>query len=184
MSAPREASKVKLMSSIFSPEEMLIDQVIKEVEGNFGPIDWISDKLFFDRTRYYEREMGWPLHRRFISFLNLISPDSISDVKLITNTLENRHLSNKKRTINIDPGYISSERLVLATGKNYIHRIYLKDGIYADLTLVFHDGTFKPLPWTYPDYADEKVIGFFNRVRSDYLQHLRERGGEEHEIRL
>ena len=174
MSEPKEASRVKLISSLFSPEEMLIDQVIKEVEGNFGPVDWISDMLFFDRTRYYEREMGWPLYRRFISFIQLIMPESIADIKLITNELEKAHLDKEKRTINIDPGYLTLERLVLATGKNYSHRVYLSKGIYADLTLIFHDGTFKPLSWTYPDYADEKVIGLFNSIRSEYLQRLRQ----------
>lgn len=176
MSTPQEPRKVKLISSLFSPEEALIDKVIQEMEGHFGPVDWVSGNLFFDRTRYYENEMGWPLHRRFISFFKLIRPDSIVDIKQITNELEKEYLVNKKRKINVDPGYISLERLVLATGKNYIHRIYLEKGIYADLTLIFHDGTFKPLAWTYPDYADEKVIGFFNMVRSGYLQHLREGG--------
>ncbi|MFB0532614.1 MAG: DUF4416 family protein, partial [Desulfatiglandales bacterium] len=116
---------------------------------------------------------GWPLCRRFISFSNLITPDSIVDIKLVTNTIENGHLVGRRRKINIDPGYISLERLVLASGKNYSHRIYLRKGIYADLTLVFHAGTFKPLAWTYPDYADEKIIGYFNVIRNGYLQYLR-----------
>jgi hypothetical protein len=174
MSTPQGARKVKLISSLFSPEEALIDAVIKEMEEHFGPVDWVSGKLFFDRTRYYEREMAWPLHRRFVAFFNLIKPDSIVDIKLVTNRIEKEYLVNTKRRINIDPGYISLERLILATGKNYIHRIYLTKGIYADLTLIFHGGTFKPLAWTYPDYADERVIGMFNIVRSAYLQHIRE----------
>jgi len=181
VSTPREARKVKLISSLFSCEEDLIEKVIKQMEGSFGPVDWVSEKLTFDRTRYYAKEMGWPLWRRFISFSHLIMPDSIVDIKLVTNTIENGHLVDKRRKINIDPGYISLERLILASGKNYIHRIYLREGIYADLTLVFHAGTFKPLPWTYPDYADEKLIGYFNVIRNGYLQHLRkeERGLEE-----
>jgi hypothetical protein len=175
VSTPQEARKVKLISSLFSPEEGLIDTVIKEMEEHFGPVDWVSGKLFFDRTRYYEREMAWPLHRRFVTFFKLIKPDSIVDIKLVTNRIEREHLVDTKRRINIDPGYISLERLILATGKNYIHRIYLAKGIYADLTLIFHGGTFKPLSWTYPDYADERVIGMFNIVRSAYLQHIREK---------
>jgi hypothetical protein len=174
MSTPKEAKKVKLISSLFSPEEELIGMVIKQMEGYFGPVEWISEKLFFKRTRYYAEEMGWPLYRRFTSFSRLIPPDSIADIKLMTNRIENEHLVDDRRRINIDPGYISLERLVLATGKNYIHRIYLKKGLYADLTLIFHAGTFKPLAWTYPDYANEKVIGYFNMVRNGYLQHLRE----------
>jgi len=174
MSTPQEAKKVKLISSLFSPEEALIDTVIKQMEEHFGPVDWVSRKLFFDRTRYYSREMAWPLHRRFVAFFKLIKPDSIVDIKLVTNRIEKEYLVDTKRRINIDPGYISLERLILATGKNYIHRIYLAKGIYADLTLIFHGGTFKPLAWTYPDYADERVIGMFNIVRNGYLQHIRE----------
>ncbi len=174
MSIPKEVKMVKLISSLFSSEEDLIERVIKYMETYFDSVDWVSEKLVFNRTRYYEKETGWPLYRRFISFSKLIYPDSIVDIKLMTNTIENEHLVNKRRRINIDPGYISLERLVLATGKNYTHRIYLTKGIYADLTLVFHAGTFKPLAWTYPDYANEKVIGYFNKARNGYLHHLRE----------
>jgi hypothetical protein len=173
VSQPQETKKVKLISSIFSPERTLIDTGIKEMEEQFGPVDWVSEVLPFNRTKYYEKEMGWPLSRRFISFERLITPESIADIKLITNELEKAHLDNEHRKINIDPGYLTLERLVLATGKNYSHRIYLRKGIYADLTLVFHDGTFRPLSWTYPDYAEEKVIALFNKLRSGYLQHLR-----------
>ena len=177
MSTPKEAKKVKLISSLFSPEEELVDKVIGQMEGRFGPVEWVSEKLFFNRTRYYAREMGWPLYRRFISFSKLIPPDSIVDIKLTTNRIEDEHLTDKRRRINIDPGYIALERLVLATGKNYTHRIYLRKGLYADLTLIFQAGTFRPLPWTYPDYADEKLIGRFNMLRSRYLQLLREKEG-------
>jgi len=179
VSTPEEAKKVKLISSLFSSQEDLIGKAIKEMEGPFGPVDWVSEKLAFNRTRYYAKEMGWPLYRRFISFSRLIMPDSIVRIKLITNTIENGHLVGKRRKINIDPGYISLERLILATGKNYTHRIYLRNGIYADLTLIFHAGTFKPLAWTYPDYADERIIGYFNMIRNGYLQYLRK---EEEEV--
>jgi hypothetical protein len=174
VSRPQEAEKVKLISSLFSPQIKLIDAGIKEMEEQFGHVDWASEIMPFDRTRYYEKEMGWPLYRRFISFIELIVPESLADIKLITNDLEKAHLCEGKRIINIDPGYMALERLVLGTGKNYSHRLYLSKGIYADLTLIFHDRTFKPLSWTYPDYADEKVIGIFNTLRSGYLKHLRE----------
>jgi hypothetical protein len=174
VSQPEETERVRLIGSLFSHQGALIDASIKEMEERFGSVDWVSEILPFDRTRYYEREMGWPLYRRFISFIKLIMPESIADIKLITNELEKAHLDKEKRTINIDPGYVTLERLVLATGKNYSHRVYLSKGIYADLTLIFHRGTFKPLSWTYPDYADERVISLFNRLRSEYLQRLRE----------
>lgn len=173
MSTPIDSDNVKLICSLFSPEEKLVDSVINELKDKFGPTDWISPGLFFDRTRYYEREMGWPLYRRFITFRELIRPEEIIEAKLFTNEIENRYLENTNRRINIDPGYISLERLVLATGKNYTHRIYLSKGIFADLTLVFHKGSFEPLEWTYRDYSDPEAIDQFNNIRESYKNQLR-----------
>ena len=173
MSSPREAEDVKLISSLFSPRKELIVRIIAELEQTFGPTDWISPELFFDRTKYYAREMGWPLHRRFVSFERLIRPLSIVEIKLRTNGIENEHLQDGKRQINIDPGYISLERLVLATGKNCSHRIYLAKGIYADLSLIFHKGSFVPLQWSYKDYASPETIALFNDVRERYKRQLR-----------
>jgi hypothetical protein len=173
VSTPCEPEDVKLIFSLFSPQETLIDQVIGDLQGSFGPLEWRSPPLFFDRTRYYEKEMGWPLHRLFVAFKKLIRPEAIVGVKLATNLMEQKYLVRGNRQINIDPGYVSLERLVLATGKNYTHRIYLSKGIYADLTLVFHKGSFKPLDWTYRDYADPAVIGYFNEVREKYRAQIR-----------
>ncbi|HIC91403.1 MAG TPA: DUF4416 family protein, partial [Syntrophaceae bacterium] len=94
--------------------------------------------------------------------------------KLYTNSIEKHFCIDHKRRVNIDPGYITPERLVLATGKNYSHRIYLRDGIYADLTLIFKKGSFRPLEWTYPDYATSQVIELMNAIRKRYISQLRE----------
>lgn len=173
MSTPKEADDVKLVASLFSPEEKILEEVIVELQAMYGSADWVSPCLFFDRTRYYEKEMGWPLHRRFLSFKSLIRPEAIADIKLQTNGLEKRYLQESRRRVNIDPGYVALERLVLATGKNYTHRVYLSKGVYADLTLVFHQGSFQTLAWTYRDYADPVVIGYFNDIREHYKNQLR-----------
>ena len=174
MSTPSEPEKVKLITSLFSPQKDLIDLVIREMESIFGPVDWKSRDLFFDRTKYYAREMGWPLFRRFISFKDLIKPEDLIEIKLKTNQIEERYVEEGKRRINIDPGYIALERLILATGKNYTHRIYLGQGIYADLTLIYQRGTFQPLEWTYRDYSDPEMIDCFNRLREGYKNQIRE----------
>jgi hypothetical protein len=173
MSHPREPEPAKIISSLFSPERECIERVITHLSGIYGPVDWLSPELFFDRTRYYAREMGWPLYRRFISFERLVPPDRIVEIKLKTNEIEGQYLREGNRGINIDPGCISAERLILATGKNYVHRVYLSKGIYADLTLVFQKGSFKPVAWTYPDYADPEVIGYLNGVRKRYMEQLK-----------
>lgn len=173
MSAPQDSDNVKLITSIFSPRKELVDKVIKELEGKFGPRDWTSPEMFFDRTKYYQREMGWPLHRRFITFRDLIRPEEIVDIKLATNDIERQYLIDGNREVNIDPGYISLERLILATGKNYTHRVYLSKGIYADLTLIFNKGGFRTLEWTYRDYSEPETIGFLNELRERYKRQLR-----------
>lgn len=173
MSIPTEEDKVKLIASLFSPEETLIEVVLNELRDALGPTDWESPGLFFDRTRYYEREMGWPLHRRFVSFQDLVHPETLVDIKLKTNEIENAHLDEGKRRVNIDPGYIALERLILATGKNYTHRVYLSRGIYADLTLIFQRGSFRTLEWTYRDYAEPESIAYFNEIRERYKRQLR-----------
>ena len=174
MSHPQTPDQVKLISSLFSPEKELIDRAIEELSKIFGTIDRLSPELVFDRTKYYAKEMGWPLHRRFITFVELVPPDSIVDIKLKTNELEKKFLLGENRRINIDPGYISPERMILATGKNYTHRVYLSKGIFADLTLVFQRGGFRTLKWTYPDYASPELIGFFNTIRKQYMEQLKE----------
>ena len=173
MSTPKVAEDVKLIASLFSPEEKILEEVILDLKAMYRSPDWVSPPLFFDRTRYYEKEMGWPLYRRFLSFEPLIRPEAIVDIKLHTNEVEKKYLQGTRRRVNIDPGYIALERLVLATGKNYTHRIYLSKGIYADLTLVFHQGSFQTLAWTYRDYADPGVIGYFNEIRERYKNQLR-----------
>ena len=104
----------------------------------------------FDYTSYYEREMGLGLKRRMMAFKTLIPQGGLSAVKQKTNAIEKRFKAQGKRMVNIDPGYLLRERFVLATGKNFAHRIYIGDQIYADLTLIFHKGAFQSLPWTYP----------------------------------
>jgi len=170
MSRPHEPDHVKLILSLFSPERALIQMALSELSDLYGRVDRQSPELLFDRTKYYEKEMGWPLYRRFISFEELVPPDCLAEIKLITNQVERRYLKDDNRLINIDPGFISPERLILATGKNYIHRIYLSKGIYADLTLIFERGSFVPLKWTYRDYADPEIIEFFNGIREGYMK--------------
>ncbi len=176
MSHPKRPEPVKLICSLFSAEQGLIGLVVEQLAGLFGPVDWMSPPLFFDKSRFYEPEMGWPLHRRFVSFQDLMDPGQIVDAKLKTNEIENMYLREGRRRINIDPGYLTPERLILATGKNYTHRVYLNRGIYADLTLIYRKGSYRPLEWTYPDYASAEIVSYFSEIRTLYMKQLRERG--------
>lgn len=173
MSKPITAEPVKLIFSVFAASVEQLDETIARLTARYGPADFISDMVLFDYTNYYRREMGDNLVRRFLSMENLIRPESLPDIKLATNEIENEFTQEGKRRVNIDPGYISKGHLILATGKSYAHRPYLRDGIYADLTLYYQNKKFCSLPWTYPDYADGKQLLMLGRIRATYLSQLK-----------
>ena len=135
----------------------------------FGPVDVVGPRLAFDFTDYYGPEMGQPLFRKVLAFEKLIEQENLADIKVETNRIEQGYLQNGKRLVNIDPGYLVHERFVLATAKNYTHRIYIGQGIYADLTLIYTKVAFHPLPWTYPDYKEKNMLMFLQRVRNKYI---------------
>ena len=175
MSAPRPPMPAKLVIGIFLKDKSLARPVAEAFELEFGPADLVSPWFPFLDTAYYEPEMGAPLFRRMFAFRELVEQDSLSDIKLVTNRIESAHLQNGMRTVNIDPGYLLYERFVLATGKNFAHRIHTGKGIYADLTLIWQNGNYRELPWTYPDYARENVLGFLGTVRDRFRAGLKER---------
>ena len=140
----------------------------------FGPILRESEAVPLGRyTAYYEREMGPGLSRCFWVFADPFPMGGLQEAKLATNRLERVFSENGKRRINLDPGLLSLDSLVLATTKPYFHRIYLSKGIYAELELVFKRGRMESLPWTYPDYGDVWAMEFFLKARNYLLQEMR-----------
>ena len=174
MSQPQAPKPAKLVVGLFMKKKHLVVPIAKELVAQFGPIDVVSAWLPFDFTGYYEPEMGKPLFRRLMSFKTLIKQDALSRIKIMTNDLESKYSRNDRRRVNLDPGYLLRERFVLATGKNFSHRIYIGRRIYADLTLIFTKGAFQTLPWTYPDYADKKMLTYLEQVRSKYVSDLKQ----------
>ncbi|MCX5715869.1 MAG: DUF4416 family protein [Candidatus Omnitrophica bacterium] len=173
MGKAKAPEPVKLFTGIITNNLGLLEQAVDLLKKRFGPIDFESDIFDFDLTDYYQEEMGRNLKRQFLCFKKLVSIESGPDIKICANKLEEKFSAAKKRSINIDPGYISLGNLVLLTTKNFYHRIYLKRGIYAEVTLRFRGKTFEPFEWTYPDYKKPDCISFFNAVRADYLTSLR-----------
>lgn len=174
MSRPQTPKPAKLVIGFFLKEKKLVISVVKALMEKFGPVDMVSSWLPFNFTTYYEPEMGKPLLRRMIAFERLIKQSTLSEIKRITNDLELEYLKNSKRMVNLDPGYLLRERFVLATGKNYSHRIYIGQRIYADLTLIYTKGRFIKLPWTYPDYAEQNMLIYLERVRNKYVIDLKQ----------
>ena len=166
---------VKLVIGMISREENLFKEVEKELSQKFGSIDFESPLLSFHYTNHYKKEMGANLKRKFVSFAKLINPAKIVEIKLFTNQIEKNFLyprSNRRR-LNLDPGYVTLAKLVLATSKNFQHRIYIREGIYADITLRYRRGKgFVPWEWTYPDYKSKEYLEIFNHLREIYRHQI------------
>lgn len=156
------------------------EEVVKKAEDNliehFGIIDYRIEPIKFDFTNYYCPQMGSDLWRYFISFEELIDPASLADIKILSNEIERSYaskISEITRPINLDPGYVSAGNMVLASTKNYVHRIYLGKGIYAELEYLFGRNTAHFLKWTYPDYRTDEYTKFFIEIRKLYLRQLK-----------
>lgn len=168
----RVHSPVKLIAAITIAGLERWPAIQKELEEIFSPLDKCLDWYNFVHTRYYQPEMGGNLKKRMISFTELILPEGLPDIKLCTNQIEEKYAHHGKRTVNIDPGYLCASKLVLATTKDYDHRVYLGRGIFADVHLRFRKKHFQPNEWTYPDYREVFVTRFFEEVRQNYLEQL------------
>lgn len=173
MSQLRTPDPVKLVMSLLTGERALLTEVQRELASRYGELDMVSPILDFDFTDYYEREMGPGLVRRLVAFTTLINPEELVPVKIATTTMENTLVVAGKRRINIDPGYVALAHVILATGKGFSHRPYLGQGVYADLTLIYGEGDYRPLPWTYPDYRSAVIVNFMRQARAKYREQLR-----------
>jgi hypothetical protein len=136
------------------------------LQKSFGEILFTSPPSAWDYSLYYKEEIGWPIVRQFIFFRDLIDAGNLPAIKLKTNEIEESLSVNNKRSVNLDPGYLTLAKVVLASTKNYSHRIYLGEGIYAEVTLVYQDDTFKPHLFTYRDYQRPDCIGLFVNART------------------
>jgi len=173
MSRPQNPQPAKLVIGLLLNDKALFAQVAQDMAHAYGAIDLISPWMDFEYTDYYTKEMGKPLYRRMLVFAQLIEQLELAAIKGYTNQIELKYGDSGGRRVNIDPGYLLYERFVLATGKNYSHRIYIGHGIYADLTLIYQQGAYQSLPWTYPDYADAAMRDFLLQVRQKYAEDIK-----------
>ncbi len=167
----------KLICGLMAAEEIYFKAAEDELVQKFGPVDRRSPFFTFDCTAYYAREMGPGLKRSFLSFAALIDPSELSRIKIETNQIEERlrvALGAEKRIINIDPGILTPAALIMATAKNFSHRIPLQHGIYAHLELLFSHNAVKTLDWTYPDFRQDTYYPFLLQVRKDYLSQIKQ----------
>jgi hypothetical protein len=166
-------SPVKLIVGFIYKEEEALSKAKLLLKKRFSKIDFESQAIAFKHTDYYESEFGKSLKRKFVSFKKLISPQSLAKIKITTNKIEKGLSRANLRRINIDPGYLSLGKLILATTKDYKHRIYVGNGIFAEVTLFYQDSSFRPWEWTYPDYKTQDYIRLFNQIRSLYALQIK-----------
>ena len=180
MGTPGEPKPVKLFVALLASDKDLFASVEKELGALFGPIESAGAIVPWSVTDYYEREMGPGLLRRFVAFGPLIAPDALTEIKQRTQSLEQGYrraaASGAGRRVNIDPGYLDTGKVVLASTKGAGHRIHFRSGIYAELTLLYYNGSFHSFPYTYPDYLWPETTGFLAAARSRYLGQLKEDG--------
>jgi hypothetical protein len=172
MGTVRVPPSVQFFASIICGDSAILSVVETELVKAMGPIDERTDMLPFLHSDYYCREMGDRLTRYLLLFQPLADRGALAATKEATNEIERVYAREGHRSVNIDPGYMALEQVVLATTKGFAHRIYLGRGIFADLTLVYENGTYRGLQWTYPDYANE-LVPLLNRWREHYKGLLR-----------
>jgi hypothetical protein len=169
-------SPAKLIIGIIASQAAVFSRTEEAVAALYGPVDVRSEAFPFELTDYYSEQMGKGLLRQFLGFSKLVPPESLSDIKVRTNALEEllrESLARPARVVNIDPGILTPSALIMATAKNFAHRVPLKDGVYAHLELLFSKDSVRLLPWTYPDFKQEGYQGFFLETRRVLLRQLR-----------
>lgn len=168
--------KVKLFFGILyaKKNKKILDKAIVLLKKNYGIFSSTSNEYNFSKiTHYYDEELGRNLFKRIYLCEKLIDRERIVDIKIYTIKMEEQFSINGKRTINIDPGYFSINNIVLVTTKNFTHRIYLREGIYAELTLMFRKHDIHELEWSYPDFKSATVKAFFIEQRAKLLNQMR-----------
>jgi hypothetical protein len=163
-----------LVVAVFSRHDDVLQWAHDRLIGLYGPVALASRPYDFHQTRYYEPTMGPGLRKQFFVFQNLVRPDRLAGIKLATIELEKELAGtgrySEQRPVNLDPGLLTLGKFMLATTKDQSHRIYLRDGIFAEVTLRFQAGAFEPWPWTYADYREPFVVAFLNEAREWYRQ--------------
>ncbi len=167
-------SAVKLFVAFLYNDSASVEEVLKKLDSRFGERQYCFGPIPFDWTDYYSREMGASLKKMYFSYRSEIDRDMLPSIKLFTNNIEQAYTDGRGgRTVNIDPGYISRDKVVLASTKDFYHRLYLADGIFGEVTLHYRKGRFRYFSWTYPDFRSAEVIAFLERVRAAFVKDLR-----------
>ena len=179
MADPRSQPPVLLVVAAFSRHAEALDWGRERLEQTYGPVGLASEPFDFHHTAYYEPTMGSQLRKCLFAFRDLVPADGLPAIKRHTNALEAELAGAgtypEPRPLNLDPGVLTLGKFLLATTKDQAHRVYLRDGVFAEVTLRFEAGAFEPWPWTYADYREAAVRDFLRAARDYYRERLRQR---------
>ena len=173
MANPGPVSPVKFFVAVLWAPAAPLGSALECLRSLGGEMDFSGPDHPFDSTEYYEPEMGAPLRRRLVSFLGLRTPDRLPASKLACNEIEDRLRGAKGRTVNLDAGYLDHNKIVLASCKGAGQKIYLGQGVWADLVARCRDGRYRPFEWTFPDFRDGRYDSELGEIRRIYLGQLR-----------
>lgn len=165
---------VKLLVALLWADARSRDSALEHLEVRWGTIDFSGADHPFDVTGYYEAEMGPSLQRRLVSFARMIAPESLPEVKLACNRIEERLARQDRRRVNLDAGYLDHSKVVLASMKFAGQKIHLGQGVYADLMSRYRKGRYRPLEWAFPDFRDGRYDTDLARIRELYMAWRRE----------
>jgi hypothetical protein len=181
MAKPQAVDPVKLFVAVLWSHSGALQNAVTELETHWGKIDFAGADHAFDMTGYYEPEMGKNLNRRLVSFGRLASPDCLCQAKHACNAIEDRLAGEKGRLVNLDIGYLDHNKIVLASFKGAGQKIYLGNGVWADLVARYRGGRYCPFEWTFPDFRDGRYDQDLHRIRQIYMEQLRSREiGDSH----
>lgn len=162
------------IAGILHPDEEWLQWSIGKLESEWGKLLRQSESFPFNHTAYYS-DISPTLKRTFLSFRGLARAGDLADWKIFSGFLEKE--SGQRRRVNIDPGYVNGSRLVLASTKDHAHRIFLRDGIFAEVTLRFMKKKWVSFDCTFPDFACGVYDNFLNESREDWLKLTKSHGG-------
>ena len=169
---------VKLIIGILAADENALNTAREKIAAEFGKADSTSPIFPFDKTEYYKDQTGANILRQFVTIQELIKPDRLAQIKHKTNQIEQELAeilqSPHPRPVNLDPGYMEPSKLVLASTKNFAHRIYIGDNMYAEITLRFDKGRWADYPHTFPDFKDSQYHDFLSKARNKLVEQLRQ----------
>ena len=173
MGKAAQPSQATLFIALMYHPSVSTDEIRAMLQKQYGDIESTYGPVPFSFTDYYRDEMGGNLQKMYMTFGRRIQRDGLAAIKTFTNGIEERYLSSGKRTVNIDPGYVTRDKLVLASTKDFYHRIYLSQGIFAEVTLHYRKGGFRFFSWTYPDYMTPGFYAFIEKARARLVKELR-----------